>query len=64
MINQVNLKYKKKNYMTLTPMIFAMIDDGLNKNEVQQYLKKIGIEQSLIKHYVDINFKRSKERII
>lgn len=64
MINNVDLKYKKKNYMTLTPMIFKMIDDGMNKIEVEQYLKKIGIEQTLIKHYVDINFKRSKERII
>jgi len=64
MINNVDLKYKKKKYMTITPMIFKMIDDGMNKTEVKEYLKKIGVEPNLIKDVVDIGFERNRQRII
>ena len=64
MINNVDLKYKNKKYMTITPMIFEMIDDGMNKTQVKEYLKEIGIEPNLIQSIVDINFERYEERII
>lgn len=64
MINNVDLKYKNKKYMTITPMIFQMIDDGMNKTQVKEYLKEIGIEPNLIQGVVNINFERYEERII
>ena len=64
MINNVDLKYKNKTYMTITPMIFEMIKDDMNKTQVKEYLKEIGIEPNLIQSVVDINFERYEERII
>lgn len=63
MINQVELQYKKKKYMVITPMIFKMFDDGMNKIEVQQYLKKIGIEPDTIKGLVNRTFQEYERRI-
>jgi hypothetical protein len=64
MINNVDLKYKNKTYMTITPMIFEMIEDDMNKTQIKEYLKEIGIEPNLIQSVVDNNFERYEERII